>query len=432
MILIITFILPVIIFADTSVSHNGITWTFDGDYQVGRFVMGDPWVVGPVTIVSVSPAWNGERNGSMINPSSAVEAQGYRHDLDCPFREELRVDFPLELSAEITSLISTEGLEQVEQTGAHSGIRKAAILTVVASPPPSDAFRPPYVSGEKPIYTVSQMNFDLLPRLETSGTVPVADFQESMIWPWIDHSRGGGNRGATLHPVENMPPYGRWMADEVSHVGLMALLNIPEANELAIRLTQVGIDFYHNWLSNVGSIHGGGFGHGRKWPILFAGIMLNNSDMKNPPLYNPENSRLYKFVEDRYTSYGASTAEYPNRKPIWGVDCENGDRGPCRDPNGLVDATSNYRACCSVLTWVGQALAARIMNAIELWNHNVFFDYVDRWVTEPESWREGGDPAVWGFGSRFIQNLWETYRGVEIRENDPPSTPSGMRVKNTP
>ncbi len=93
--LVVVFIAPDITYADTSVSHNGITWTFDGDYQVGRFVMGDPWVVGPVTIESVSPAWDGERNGSMVDPSSAVEAQGYRHGLDCPFREELRVDFPL-------------------------------------------------------------------------------------------------------------------------------------------------------------------------------------------------------------------------------------------------------------------------------------------------------------------------------------------------
>ena len=96
-ILVFVFSAPDINFANTSVSHNGITWTFDGDYQVGRFVLGDPWVVGPVTIVSVTPAWDGERNGSMVDPSSAVEAQGYRKGLDCPFREELRVDFPLSL-----------------------------------------------------------------------------------------------------------------------------------------------------------------------------------------------------------------------------------------------------------------------------------------------------------------------------------------------
>ena len=36
-----------------SVTQDGVTWTFDQPRQTGRFVMGDWWVVGPVTVVSV-------------------------------------------------------------------------------------------------------------------------------------------------------------------------------------------------------------------------------------------------------------------------------------------------------------------------------------------------------------------------------------------
>ncbi|MBX3465197.1 MAG: hypothetical protein KF830_18675, partial [Planctomycetes bacterium] len=39
-----------------SVGQWGITWTFDQAYQVGQFCNGDWWVVGPVTVTSITPA----------------------------------------------------------------------------------------------------------------------------------------------------------------------------------------------------------------------------------------------------------------------------------------------------------------------------------------------------------------------------------------
>ena len=38
-----------------NISQDGITWKFDKQYPVGQFVNGDWWVVGPVTVVSVTP-----------------------------------------------------------------------------------------------------------------------------------------------------------------------------------------------------------------------------------------------------------------------------------------------------------------------------------------------------------------------------------------
>lgn len=38
------------------VSQYGITWTFDKPAKTGRFITGDWWVVGPVTIVKITPA----------------------------------------------------------------------------------------------------------------------------------------------------------------------------------------------------------------------------------------------------------------------------------------------------------------------------------------------------------------------------------------
>ncbi len=38
------------------ISQYGITWTFDKPAKTGQFITGDWWVIGPVTIVKISPA----------------------------------------------------------------------------------------------------------------------------------------------------------------------------------------------------------------------------------------------------------------------------------------------------------------------------------------------------------------------------------------
>src|SRR5690606_6636992 len=62
--------------AATSVSRHGVTWVFDKDYPTGQYANGDPWVVGPVTITSITPAPTNGRNGTVINPSLGT-SQGF-------------------------------------------------------------------------------------------------------------------------------------------------------------------------------------------------------------------------------------------------------------------------------------------------------------------------------------------------------------------
>ena len=52
------------------------------------------------------------------------------------------------------------------------------------------------------------------------------------------------------------------------------------------------------------------------------------------------------------------------------------------------------------------------MNAIEIWNHDAFFDYVDRWISEPECWYYGGTQRAdyYGYGGAFIEDMWDAYR----------------------
>ncbi|MGH9857084.1 MAG: hypothetical protein ACRD4B_04480, partial [Acidobacteriota bacterium] len=67
----------------SSVTQYGITWTFSQPKQVGQFANGDWWVVGPVTINSITPAYNSttQKHGWQVNPSN-FDNHGYDGSAD--------------------------------------------------------------------------------------------------------------------------------------------------------------------------------------------------------------------------------------------------------------------------------------------------------------------------------------------------------------
>jgi len=95
-----------------SITRHDITWTFDKEYPVGEFVNGDPWVLGPLTIVSVTPGWDEEVNGSQVDPPVTSHGQGLRKEykFGAPYRDELRAKFPLKLEG-THSVLSTIGMK---------------------------------------------------------------------------------------------------------------------------------------------------------------------------------------------------------------------------------------------------------------------------------------------------------------------------------
>ena len=78
-----------------SVGQYGITWTFDAPARVGKFVTGDWWVVGAVTVRSVEPAPSPGRSGSVVNPP-AGKKQGYDGRIS-GYDAALRAKWPLKL-----------------------------------------------------------------------------------------------------------------------------------------------------------------------------------------------------------------------------------------------------------------------------------------------------------------------------------------------
>ena len=402
-----------------TITQDGITWTFDQPYPAGRFVTGDWWVVGPVTVVSVSPQpgpvdadrmkaqankWGDTplkpdprmRNGSMVL-LEATARQAFDSRMGATFDPDRAVSFPLELPVD-RSLVSTRSHELPggrnlaapimwsSERDVRCALEAGAILTVLAEEPPADAFRPPYVGDDKPIHRESELRWELLGELEPEPGRPSWDELARYVErPWIDHF--GSWTIQFLGPSANNPIYGR----EFSRVtGLIALaLNTAGSREdkraALLGLVQYGIDLQGaidhglNWTAD------GGHYSGRKLPLLFAGMLLGDETMQAP---GPE----VRFQEDMDTYYAETWFGAPvsfqmvtHHGPKRAYEHIHPD-----DWNSYDKRSESYRLCCNGKAWIATALTLRLIDGgITAWNHDAFFDYCDRWMAEPDPWAEG-------------------------------------------
>jgi hypothetical protein len=205
----------------------------------------------------------------------------------------------------------------------------------------------------------------------------------------------------------------------------MLHLNFPNAQKekLLIRFVQLGIDFYgivqdggeKNWAAN------GGHASGRKWPILFAGLVLNDPNMKNIgrpdiPGYGPSHPEYVHFGEDDQTFYVAEADIEATHGLKWNPDRRDAQKIPYEQEDiglpewGIIHAdnpensnkfwSTAYRQVSSP-GWGGFVLAAHIMGAKGLWNHDALFDYKDRYMQVEAGWKQT---------SKFVESMWDVYR----------------------
>ena len=425
----------------------GITWEFDNYYSVGQFANGDFWVLGPVVIIAIEPRSTlvGDRimNGSMVNPSPLNTKQGYDNQMPSNTYDP-QLNVALNVSAENTltlqphsSLVSTISIEvRLHSNDTH--LLSAAVLTVLPSPAPAGSFRPPYCGSDKtPRLNKSMLDYSPLRRLPPVPQTPTLEGVEAMFAaPWIDHRPGWSQR--YMHPRNNMSEYGREIHRDIGIGGLMLHLDFtPQQKEkLLIRYVQLGIDLY-------GIVQAGGYwsndgGHagGRKWPILLAGLVLNDPGMKSIGQksgdylysngYGPGNCPpdYVHFGEDDQTFYVSALDVSLTNGPTWNPDSRDAERIPYTEADiglpewGIRHSThphmsnkylsTKYRGVAGC-TFNGTALAALLTpEAKALWNHDAYFDYTDRYMvlTAP-----GGEHSTgvrsW---SAFTANMWDTYR----------------------
>jgi len=407
-----------------SVSQYGITWHFEKPARVGQFVNGDFYVVGPVTVVMIDPkplfgeevpqeeldkgdaGKKGDailRNGSMLNPPPRHESaldSGTRNW----YKPALAAKLPVSMKPadSLVSSISTKQGEKIKFVyrsaggrleGDNSGTRVVAVLTCVAEPQPADAFRPAYGDRQAKIYLARDLRRDQLPKLAKAAKAPdPVKFAEVFQRCWFNPAYFGFEQ-----PMENMPQYGQWVGQAVSNAGVLLCMDFaPQQKEpLLLNFVQVGIDYWGLVKSGHPGWQGwGGHDSGRKFPIVFAGWILGDAEMASPTKAFPK----CEFGEDDQTRYGqgwtGATVVFAGHS---GVSSATGQPlrkqwGPYEqmkpsewDQNGMANHQSEaYRRANTSCCWVGEALAMRVLKLEKEWNHDSFFDYVDRWMTEDD------------------------------------------------
>jgi hypothetical protein len=423
-----------------SVSHFGVTWRFSEKAPVGRFVTGDPYVVGPVTVVDIAPRPTPTRNGSVLNLPPDQSVSGFDDRVEAGrWAPQLRAELPIRLRPG-DALLSSISVEKTGELPAplrpsdktHSPVLTVSVLTCLDAPAPADAFRPSYCRkpaeagqpAQTPaLYLARNLRWDLLPSLPRPASTPdIAEWAERYRRPWLDVCFFGFDA-----PIAYMPHYGRELGRAAGISTLLLLLDFPreQKEKLLLGVVQRGIDLwgilqagYPGWQAH------GGHGTGRKWPIIFAGLMLGDEAMAHPSRAFPE----ARFGEDMQTIYGNG---WTGAKALYaghvGVDGEKMNEGwgpyehlqPREWKGDRIG--ENYRRTCTSIAWVGEALAARLLHAEEPWGHDAFFDYVDRWMTEDdtEALRIIGEQTGADYSAdyarqrqcwdRFVEEMWATY-----------------------
>jgi hypothetical protein len=461
----------------TSITQYGITWNFQNPTTCGKFVNGDWWIVSPVKVVSKNPPQtaNPGRNGDWINPTFN-DALGQPYDdriggqfFGTPYSASLRPSYPIEFNLSTypqgASFLSTISHPQTTQscfqafadTGTNFNqqcnrgpIKSAAILTILNQIPPIDSFRPAYNGDDKTIkFTKSNLDYSKLGSLTPAGSImtySLSDVNRHIQRPYVQ-TRMWANEVET--PSDNHNGYGQFMAADISLAALILNLNSytnAQKEPIMISLVQVGIDFYGVYRNGIyfdtGRYQGpknraawyglGGHGQGRMFPILFAGTVLNNLEMKNVGFDAPNDYHFSELAQTfTVTDYTGVTPQpggyiatkdmlvHSNYCSTGGINCNQGgysvadiglpEFGFAHYHENDADVRSwtgnNYRRCCTANAWGGYLLASHAMGIADLWNSQVLFDYMDRYmrgtapggaaqIAQGEEWHRGWMPPL--------------------------------------
>ncbi len=369
-----------------TITQYGITWTFDKEYVYGQFANGDYWIQGPVTITSITPDFTGTLNGWEINPNSAGK-QGF----DSKVSGFMASRVPA-LPAVVQSDSSVVKVISHPLCVSHACVKTAAVLTVLGTVPPNNGatvFRPPYTGTEKPLFSTTNLRTDRLPSLAPpSSPASLTTVQNQFQRVWLDHFTEWVGRG--MHPSDNMPDYGSSIAIQTNEAALRLMLNDPISTKMPamINYLQYGIDLYGNIGIGTDYHANGGHMHGRVLPLAFASQIINDARIE---------TRLKAYPQDNFHENGSVIAGV-NGQPLWGQPRTGGEYAywqnqvvdkntrTAADPYRYIDGGyvpgGSYQVCCNSMQFKGTALAAHLMTSIKnVWNNQLFFDYVDRWVT---------------------------------------------------
>ena len=479
-----------------SITQFGITWTFDAEVPVAQFVTGDWYVVGPVTVVMIDPkpefgdgvsepefnkdsiqetkyAGKRARHGSMLNsPRITSHLSAFKSGFDSRqhvgrYNPALFAQLPIAIKPgdALISTISRRNDEITQFGGQHiDPIRACAVLSCLAEPQPADAFRPSYCdSANSRIYLTRNLRRDVLLRLPRIAGTPDSLGEQAARYqrPWQDICDF-----SMSNPLENMPHYGQTINEILGEATLLLQMDYrPEEKErLIVNMVQVGLDFWGQMRNGYSWIANGGINQGRKWPIIFAGIMLQDDTLIACKQAYPK----CRFEEDDQTAFCPFTYKGKVYEQSWtgakvfyvghGPAETTADEGKVGEwdrgwgplelfhpkdwplPGKPVLGSDGYRMANSSPAWVGLALAIRLMHMEKAWGNDAFFAYVDRWMTEDDTiqvqalkehgridrtkakFGEYGRQGYINYKVDLVQTMWKTYR------NNLPPGPNGEKT----
>ena len=454
--------------AATSVSQHGITWFFDKDYEVGQFVNGDYYVVGPVNISRITPDPQSGRNGTQLNPFvggsdgnprfpyQPFDSRAYYYDESYLFRSGTVAP-----GTSIVTAISKTGNESQNWAGwslsSNAFLWSAAVLTVLDSHPIAPSFRPPYSGSYKPLYTLEQVNWAVLANLGLSGieTPDVDYFLRGLERPWIStHGRDWTAR--TLSAENNQHDYHEEIGFFLSEASLLLLTDIDSVRagskeQLAIRFIQNAIDYYATV-----RVSGTETSAVWAWPLVLGGLLLDEPEIYNFWKNNPDkrtqrgHEKLY-YIGDRSTSSSSivpngqtwvgwrhpESRKYPAFAKQTGEEYEHlhPSEWQCFEPHCKAEV---YRAQHDIYPLVGMTLASILVDRSDardvnsMLAHDPIRDYVDRWMDEgfmdkqyPTTNRTFFEEMQYhqpftiykrnygSGGSGFIDSMWDSYRNSD-------------------
>jgi hypothetical protein len=434
-----------------SVTQYGITWTFEKPARAGQFITGDWYVVGPVTVTAIDPKplfdekdikdiddlerkkFSGKycRNGSVKNLVPALDGSGFdsrvRHNI---YNPSMTAHLPIAL-APGDSLISSSSKSDLNRGKHYSPLTAVAILTCLKDPVPSDAFRPGYCDRQQTIYRTSDLKRDLLPAVDPVPSTPkTAEVVRYFCRPWMEY-----NLFHEDHAPNQMDGYGQGLARKGGDAALLLCIKMkPEEKEpLLVGYLQFGIDLWGMLKSGYPGWQAfGGWNSGHKLPIILAGVLLGDEKMAYPSKTYPK----AWFQEDEQTAFGKNWMGAPvvfyghsgvDTATGFGRQRNSSESGPYEHvspdkwgPDGW--ESEAYRRCCTSRAWIGATIAAKLMKLEKYWDHDAYFDYEDRWMTEDETkaldlmaslgpkhvqpeWTHEGQVE-----EKFHEEMWKKYR----------------------
>lgn len=281
-------------------SHAGVTWTWSEDREVGAYANGHPYVVGSITLTSVTPGWGDSDgdgdldNGLMINPQPNALSSGFDTSLgaghlveyaDLSYDAALNLADDLPVSVAVNSTLVKAVSKANPATGNKAQFSKFSFLTVVSSAPPAGSFMPPWWTSDKtPRATTADIDWANLPRLDAAGlssVVSQSSAEGRLDGAWFI---GGINhwRVSQYRPETDMSFYGRQIAqDRTGPSALWLMLDELDATKQAAAydLYTIGLhayEIYRDYGSNEDGQHLLGF----LAPVLFAYGFTDDAALK--------------------------------------------------------------------------------------------------------------------------------------------------------